>query len=353
MKQLNVLLSYLSRIGLPKNSGVHLCLMLLVTSGTASAQQPSGDPTPSGVTRAKILANPAPSASHIDERYRIGPGDVLDIRVFNRPQLSREAVRVDARGLIRMPMIKDEIQAACQTESELAKEIAARYLEYQRNPYVDVFVKEYQSQPVAVIGAVDKPGRFQLQRRVRLLELLSFAGGPTERAGGRIQIVRPATGLRCEAPAATVPDGQTSSEVFVAYNLRDTLRGENESNPYAQPGDIVSLPEAEQAFVVGNVLRPSAIPLKEPVTVSGAIAMAGGLMPDTKGSKVRISRQVSGSKTEIFIDLKAIENHQAEDVTLIAGDIVDVPISGGKRFLRGLASAVFPAISNLPVQVVR
>src|SRR6185295_3222545 len=92
----------------------------------------------------------------VDDRYRIGPGDVLDIRVFNRPQLSREA-RVDSNGMIQMPLIEGDIRAACRTESELAKDIATLYLKYQRNPFVNVFVKDYSSTPVAVIGAVEKP----------------------------------------------------------------------------------------------------------------------------------------------------------------------------------------------------
>ena len=122
-----------------------------------------------------------------------------------------------------------------------------------------------------------------------------------------------------------------------------------------RPGDIISVPESEKAFVVGNVLKPSTIPLKEPITVSQAIAMAGGLMPDTKSDKVRIIRQLPGSttKTEIFIDLKGIDKRRAEDVVLQANDIVDVPASGGKRFLRSLVSAIAPAISNAPVRVIR
>ncbi|MDQ3649478.1 MAG: polysaccharide export protein [Acidobacteriota bacterium] len=331
-----------------------LCVLtaLLTVLEVATAQQPSANAEAPSKLSVKTVPGEASLLAQTDKGYRIGPDDVLDIRVYNRPQLSRDAVRVDARGMIRMPMIEDEIQAACRSESELSKEIAARYLKYQRKPYVDVFVKEYQSQPVAVIGAVDKPGRFQLQRRVRLLELLSFAGGPTERAGGRIQITRAPTALRCESPVADAAD-ERLVDTLVAYNLRDTLRGDGEANPYVQPGDIVSLPDAEQAFVVGNVLRPSAIPLREPITVSRAIAMAGGLMPDTKSSKIRIIRQLAGSKSEVLVDLMAIEKRQAEDVTLLAGDIVDVPMSGGKRFLRGLVGTIAPTISNLPVQVVR
>jgi polysaccharide biosynthesis/export protein len=295
--------------------------------------------------------------SRTDERYRIGPGDVLDVRVFNRPQLSRDAVRVDGRGTIRMPLIDEDIPAACRTESELAQDIATRYLKYQRHPHVDVFVKEFNSQPVAVIGAVNQPGRFQLQRRVRLLELMAFAGGPSERAGGRIQIVRTSGVATCESSLEAHPaaDGESQGGGLIALDMNATLRGDEGSNPYMMPGDVVSVPEAEQAFVVGNVLRPSAVSLKEPVTVSRAIAMAGGVMPDSKLDKVRIVRQEprGGSKSEFFVDIKAIDKWQAEDVRLQPGDIVEVQASGGRRFLRTLLSAIAPAAANAPVRVIQ
>src|SRR5678815_5403720 len=124
-----------------------------------------------------------------DDRYRIGPGDVLDIRIYNRPQLSREAVRVEGSGMIRMPLIENEIQAVCLTEGELAKEISSRYARYYKNLQVDVFIKEYHSKQVAVIGAVNEQSRFELQRRVRLLELLTYAKGPSAKAGQTINIV--------------------------------------------------------------------------------------------------------------------------------------------------------------------
>src|SRR5947208_2521537 len=118
-----------------------------------------------------------PSTPAEDDRYRIGPGDVLDIRILNRPNLSREAVRVEGNGVIRMPLIDDEILAACKTEGELAHEIAEKYTKFYRKPQVDVFIKEYHSRQVAVIGAVNEQSRFELQRRVRLLDLLTYAKG--------------------------------------------------------------------------------------------------------------------------------------------------------------------------------
>ena len=326
---------------------IALSLSVFAQQSTEKTEEPAEKTVATAMT-------PPPATqerSELSERYRIGPGDILEILVFNRPLLSREAVRVDARGMIRVPLIEGEIQAACRTENELAKEVSTHYLEYLRNPNVEVFVKEYQSQPVAVLGAVNAPGRFQLQRRVRLLELLSFAGGHAERAGGRIHLIHASDVSICKE-SVVVAD---ALESFDSYNLNDMLRGDDKSNPYVRPGDIVTLPESERAFVVGNVLKPSTIPLKEPITVSQAIAMAGGLMPDTKSDKVRIIRQMPGSttKTEIFIDLKGIDKRRAEDVVLQANDIVDVPASGGKRFLRSLVSAIAPAVSRVPVQVIR
>jgi polysaccharide export outer membrane protein len=303
------------------------------------------------------LANTTPSLDALGNSYRIGPEDVLDIRVFNRPQLSRDAVRVDGRGMITMPLI-EEIQAACKTEKELANEIATRYLEYQRNPQVDVFIKEYKSKPVAVIGAVNSPGQFQLQRRVRLLELLAFAGGPHDRAGRVVQVIHTMTRSICEPPSPSATDTDSAEALDDAaveqYDLNEMRQGGTQSNPFAQPGDIVTVLEAAQAYVVGNVLRPTAIPLKELVTISQAIAMAGGTMPDTKTDKVRIIRRMPGSvlKSEIYVDLKAIEKQRADDIALQANDIVDVPTSGGKRFLRSLLSTVAPTVGQLPVRVI-
>lgn len=296
----------------------------------------------------------APAAAAPDNRYRIGPGDVLDIRIYNRPQLSREAVRVDGRGMIRMPLIEGEIKAACLAESELSTEISERYKKFYRNLHVDVFVKEFQSEPVAVIGAVNTPGRFQLQRRVRLLELLAFANGPAERAGRAIHVVHAGTISLCEAPAATEDAPDAVKTNFVSYNLSETLKGDESANPFVRPGDIITLPEAEQIYVVGNVISPRAIALKEPLTVTRAIAMAGGAMRDTKTDRVRVIRQLPGTttKTEIFVNLKAIEKHQATDLALQANDIVDVPVSEGKSILRSLVGAVIPSVAQMPVRVI-
>ncbi|HWF87522.1 MAG TPA: polysaccharide biosynthesis/export family protein [Pyrinomonadaceae bacterium] len=283
-----------------------------------------------------------------DDRYRIGPGDVLDIRVYNRPQLSRDAVRVEGNGIIRMPLIENDIQAACLTEGELAKEISARYARYYKNLQVDVFIKEYHSKQVAVIGAVNEQSRFELQRRVRLLELLTYAKGPSAKAGQTINIVHSSAVSPCKQT------DESDTAAFTSYKLSDVLAGDPKSNPYIEAGDIVTLPEADQVYVVGNVFMPLTISLKEPITLTRAIAMAGGLKQDTRKDKIRVLRQEPGTtiRKEITVDLYAIEKKSSEDLALAPNDIIDVPTSAGKSFLRSLVQGVVPGVGQLPVRVV-
>src|SRR6185295_10809601 len=188
------------------------------------------------------------SAVPDEARYRIGPGDVLEIRIYNRPTLSRDGVRVEGNGKFRMPLIDSDIQAACKTEGELSKEISTLYARFYKNLQVDVFIKEYHSNQVAIIGAVNDQSLFELQRRIRLLELLTYAKGPSPRAGQTINIVHSTASSPCKKD-----DDADASSAFTSYKLSDVLQGDPKSNPYLEAGDIVTLPEADQVYVVGNV----------------------------------------------------------------------------------------------------
>ena len=365
MKLIRRWMSPLTAFTLSHRTGalLRLCLgtiLLISLSSLTSAQQQSSSsaatsPAPMTAAGANNTApkENEPSSDSSSDRYRIGPGDLLDIRVFNKPQFSRDGVRVDVCGSIRMPFIESDIQAMGRTESELSKEITGLLKEYLTRPQVDVFIKEYQSQPVAVIGAVRAPSRFQLQRRVRLLDLLSYVNGPADNAGRSIQVVH-TSGAASSGCGSHNNDNQADVASVDYYKLSDTLRGDEKANPYVKGGDIISLAEADQVYVVGNVIRPSALALKEPITISRAIAMVGGTLPDSKKDKVRIVRQAPGStaKTEIFVDLKAIDKRQAEDVELIANDIVEVQTNSGKRLLKSFLGAVVPSVGQLPVRVI-
>jgi polysaccharide export outer membrane protein len=348
---------------------------------TAGAQQQAASPdaavtsaTPSTAASTASGAATEGQRAASGDQYRIGPRDVLTIRVAAPdiiPQFSADAMEVNECGMIPLLSVqnetRNEVRAAGLTTNELQEQLRVFYTKYKRNPQVVIKVKEYNSQPVAINGAVVRPGQFQLRRPVRLLELLQFyAGGPTERSGGRVQIARmPALGMCGAAPPAptevaatqtATPIDDASAPSFLTFKLEDTLKGGEESNPYLQPGDVITLPEAKEAYVVGNVLRPGPVALKDDhLTVSRAIAMVGGLMPDTRQEKVRIIRQEAGGagSREMYVDLKAIKDRKAEDVALMPNDIIEVPVAGGKRILRSLMGTIVPSVGQLPVQVIR
>ena len=315
-----------------------LKIAIVVLTASASAYVATAQQTTSAAT----------TTAQASERYRIGPGDVLEVRVYNRPQLSRDAVRVEGNGMIRMPLVDGDIQAACKTEGELAKEISTRYARYYRNLPVDVFIREYHAREVALIGAVNEQGRYQMQRHIRLLELLTFAKGPSDKAGQTINIVR--------APRTDVCEQDLSSkgEGLISLHLNDTLRGDESANPYVEAGDIVTIPEAEQVYVVGNVYAPKSLPLKESLTVSRAIAMAGGPLRDSKTDRVHIVRHssVAGGQSEIYVNLTAIARKKEDDLVLQANDIVEVPESTGKSLIRSLMGAVAPSVAQFPVRAI-
>jgi polysaccharide export outer membrane protein len=315
-----------------------LTLLVLIVSGAAN------------FTVGQDAKSAGGTATRNSERYRIGIGDVLEIRVYNRPQLSRDAVRVEGNGMIRMPLIDGEIQAACKTEGDLAKEISTRYARYYKNLPVDVFIKEYHAREVALIGAVNEQGRYQMQRHIRLLELLTFAKGPSDKAGETINIVRGPRTEFCADDSAS----KDNQQGLISFRLNDTLRGEEAANPYVEAGDIVTIPDAEQVYVVGNVYAPKSLPLKETLTVSRAIAMAGGPLRDSKTDKIHIVRKSPGAKdqSELYVDLNAIAKKKQDDLVLQANDIIEVPESTGKSLIRSLIGAVSPAVAQMPVRVI-
>jgi len=306
----------------------------------------------------------------VSQTYKIGIDDVVIIRVFGHPELSREAP-VSSSGNIRLPFF-DEIPAVCLTETELAELIASKLKKYLRDPQVDVIVKEYRSQPVAVMGAVTHPGRFQLQRRVRLLELLSYAGGPAPNAGSTLFIIHDTDKTSCDKALASEKDtsgaaspvstpgaaaGPVDPEVkaiLSSYKLRDLLVGSPESNRFVEPGDIISIPEADQIFITGSVVRPGAMPLRSNLTLLNAISMAGGFGPEASRKNVRLIRHDpnSSTRTETVLNVEDIEKRRAEDILLQPNDVVTVQSSAVKNLKKSFMQIIPATVSALPLVIL-
>ncbi len=278
-----------------------------------------------------------------DEEYVIGPEDLLEIRVFEQPDLSGE-VRVSLKGYIRILPFPEPIKAAGYTEHQLAEIIRERLTTLFKNPQVVVRVKESRSRFVAVIGAVRKPDRYEIVRGTRLLNLLAAAGGLTESAGNTVHIIR--TGKQPVRPAeADHPLGGSEAEPQLEIvDLRQLLSGQWDLvNMRVYPGDIVSVPEADQIFVTGNVVNPNAFRIRGDMTLTKAIALAGGLRPHAQKNKVTILRHVPGrsERVEIVVDLEKVERDQVKDVPLEPNDIVFVPSSS----MRNVGMAMLNAFS--------
>ena len=293
--------------------------------------------------------------SIVNENYRVGPGDIVDVVVSKNDTLSRNGLRVSNKGTIQLPMLDSDVAAACLTERQLADSIKEKYRKYLVNPYVNVTVREFNSNPVAVIGAVNSPGRFQLQRPVRIAELLTFVNGPSTNAGRTIEIMRNSSRPYCEESMFVVPEN--GGEELLTLTMADAFKGGETANPMVRAGDIIRVAEAGQmnAYIQGNVKNGATINLKDPVSLSQAIAMAGGLTSGAQMEKIRIRRQISGSinREEIFVNLKEINKGVRDDVLLQANDIVEVPgPTGAKKVFQDLIRSFVPMVTQLPTRVI-
>lgn len=310
---------------------------------------------PSTLVFAQTTVGEKPPQLIVNENYRVGPGDILDVVVSKNDSLSRNGLRVSNKGTVQLPMLDSDVPAACLTERQLADEIKEKYKKYLVSPYVNVTVREFNSNPVAVIGAVNSPGRFQLQRPIRIAELLTFVNGPSTNAGRTIEIMRNSSRPYCEESKFVIPEA--GEEELLTLTLADTFRGGESANPLVRAGDIIRVAEAGQmnAYIQGNVKNGMAINLKDPVSLSQAIAMAGGLTSGAQTEKIKIRRQIAGSinREEILVNYKEINRGVRDDVLLQANDIIEVlGPTGAKKVFQDLVRSVVPMVTQLPTRVI-
>ena len=311
--------------------------VFFLTSSTASGQT---DPP---VTK---VAEPTASTQNQEDRYRIGYQDTLAIQIFRHPDLSQK-VNVNSNGTINLFRIDTPIVAVCKTESELAAAIAEAYKkDYLRNPEVQVMAVEQKSQSFGVLGAVEKPGFYYITRKVRLLELLSFAGGPNKEAGSNIIIARTGSTSNCkdarEAAAPASEDIETMN-----FRLKDILQAKK--SLVMQPGDILYIADADVLYVYGNVNKQGPIKIKEPITLTQAIASAEGLKPATKKDKVRVFRLKDGAvqREEFIYNLKEIDSRKVDDPFLQPNDIVAVSEDTTKSIINALKNGLTQGVPSL------
>jgi polysaccharide export outer membrane protein len=246
--------------------------------------------------------------------YRIGPKDLLEITVFELPELN-QTVRVSEDGSITLSLL-GKVDVFGLTAQELEKRLASLLdKQYTKGAHVTVFIKEYQK--VSVIGAVGRPGQYELVGPTTLLQVIAQAGGLTAQAMNELFVYR------------LEKDGKQTRIIIMLEDLM--INGNQDLNIQLQPKDVVTVPidQTLTVFVYGEVKSPGAIPYlsSKKITLIQAIAQAGGTTEWAKRTRILIKRRDKRTDKEIklSVNLKKMINGKIADLVLEQGDVVIVP----------------------------
>jgi polysaccharide export outer membrane protein len=246
--------------------------------------------------------------------YRIGPKDLLEITIFGLPELN-QTVRVSEDGSITMSLL-GRVEVSGLTAQELEKKLASILdKQYTKEARVTVFIKEYQK--VSVIGAVGRPGMYELVGPTTLLQVIAQAGGLTAQAMNELFVYR------------IEKDGKPTTITIKVEELMAS--GNQDLNIELQPKDVVTVPidQMLNVYVYGEVKTPGAVPFlrSKRISLLQAIAQAGGTTEWAKKSRVMIKRKdkKTGIEMKINVNLKNMINGKIADIVLEEGDVVIVP----------------------------
>jgi len=367
---------------------------MLVLAPSSRAQQTVLETPQQTNDRIRALSSTARLSPH---DYVIGNGDVIDVEVFDVKELSRE-VRVSQTGSIGIPLVPVRLHVAglteVQTEQKITEVLEAHGL--VSHPQVSVSVKERKSKPITVVGAVQHAMVYQADRPVTILEVLAEAGGIANDAGDTVIVTRPsqeppvdsseppAIGPEDSAPTTTpkesTPAGAAREEPrssagsasnissapktvvtgpasaaspdavanppapneppplsnTITINLDELVEsGSATNNIILQAGDIVTVPHAGIAYILGAVSKPGGYVMandRSQMSALKLLALSGGLSRTAKKDRAVIIRKDSqGQQHEVAVDLKKVLERTSEDVRLEASDILYVPDSASKQ----------------------
>ncbi len=279
-----------------------------------------------------------------DTNYRLGADDEVELNVFDVAELN-VTVKVRQSGFITLPLV-GAVRAAGVTESELHDDLVERLSMFVRQPQVNVFVAQYGSQKVAVVGAVRKPGTIPLKKGANsVLELISEAGGVSDKAGNFLNFV-PAefsgvgatNDVEARARLALAANDALDARGGGIQIYLDQVLGTSGGVPLEIPvrgGDMVIVPEAGKVMVEGEVEKPGSYDLNPSTTLLSSLAAAGGITYSAKVDELEVVRELGvDKKVHLVLDLSHIASGEERDVRLRNGDIVRVPSHSGRRLSR-------------------
>ena len=277
------------------------------------------------IAKGAAIAKQSPAA----QVYSLGTGDLLELTVFRVPELNRK-VRVNAGGQIMLPLLGTLDVGGLsvgQAESLIADKLAADYLQ---NPQVSLFVEEFRSQEITVMGAVDKPDVYSVKRARSIFEMLSLAGGLTRNAGDLIRV----------KTRQIDPESGQLETIDLLMSLNKLLAGDGPAaNFMLAAGDSILVPEAGFVTVEGAVAKPGSYKMDGETNVIKAVALAGGIPWTGKQKSIRVIRNVADELVVIDVDLRKVRDQPNNDIVLQDGDVVSVSHSATRRAVAGFFKA--------------
>ncbi|MBV9301579.1 MAG: polysaccharide biosynthesis/export family protein [Acidobacteriaceae bacterium] len=325
-------------------------LILVIAAVLCSAQErvsnSASPPTDSAPSTSLTGHLEAPAANYI-----LGPEDQITLFVSDVDEINNKVLRVDMKGDINVPLA-GRIHAAGLSADGLQTEIESRLKKFLQDPDVVVNVTEYRSQPISVLGAVQKPGVYQLEGRKTLYEVLSLGGGLTPDAGDTVKITRALEWGPIPLPGAK----QDSSGEFsiASVSVRSIMDASNAAeNIMIKPEDVISVPKADLVYCVGSVHKPGGFVLGQNESLSAlqVLALAEGLDKGAAPDRAKILRAVPGESTrsEIEVNLKKLMAGKGQDLPLKAQDILFIPNSAAKSAASRTAEAAIQIATGVAI----
>jgi polysaccharide export outer membrane protein len=302
-----------------------ILFFLLLALSTASAQDRAS---------AESSGSSSSSGFRSGAAGPIGAGDLVDLSVFDTPELSGK-LRVSNTGDIFLPLVGAlHVQGLKAEEAQTL--IRQKFVDggFLKDPQVTVFISDYATQGVSVVGEVHKPGNYPAFGSHRLLDYISLAEGLTPMAGTTITVTHPGH-----------PDQPEH------FKILSGSAPAPENNPEILPGDTIFVEKAGLIYVVGDVVRPGGFPMDHDghLTILQAVALAQGTNYTAAKSSTRLIRTTATGREEIPIDLKKIFAAKAEDLTLQDNDILFVPNSKARSVLKAVTNAAVPAAATATI----
>lgn len=272
--------------------------------------------------RAQSPDKPPVSTTQQASVYRIGPRDVIEIRVDEAQELSL-TTSVNADGTFLMPYL-NRLQAQGKTPEELSREIADRLRgKYLKDPHILVVVKQVKRRAFFIMGAVKKPGVYQVDHNLSLEELINLAGGLTDNHGPTAYIIRE------RRPQSALPEVTKDDDLeydTIPIKLRGMFK-DIVNSIRLEPGDVINIPMADNFYVAGEVKAPGSFEFSEGTTLRQALALAQGVTFKANAKEGMIFRTdpVTGRRQEIKVDIEAVMRGKSPDILIQPNDMIVVP----------------------------